>query len=74
MQTTSTAGLTLLPLGLSSDSQIFLYNDLKQKIKANTFGFPQAGSLLDHGPQVEYLIMGDDAFPLRTLLPQKHWP
>ena len=47
-------------LVLSSDNQIFLYSNLRQNIKDNTFGFPQAESLVDHGPQVEYFIIKDN--------------
>ena len=59
----SSSGLTS---GLSSDSQIFIYGDLRQKIEDTTVGFPQAESLVDHGPHVEYIIVGGDAYPLQT--------
>ena len=49
----------------SSDSHIFPYSDLRRKIEDNTTGFPQAKSLVDQGPQMEYFIVGDDAFLLR---------
>ena len=59
--------------GSSSDSQIFLYNDLRQKIEDNTLAFPLKESLVDHGPQVQYFFVGDEP-PNQddeTLLPQK---
>ena len=49
--------------GSCSDSQIFLYSNLRQKIKNNTIGFPPEESHFNHGPQVEYCFIGD-AFPL----------
>ena len=50
--------------GSSSDSEIFLYSALRQKIEDSTIGSPPAESLFDHVPQAEYLFVDDNTFPL----------
>ena len=55
--------LDIAATGSSSDSQIFLYRDLRRKVEDNVICFPQAETLVDHGSQVEYFIVGNDASP-----------
>ena len=50
--------------GSSSDSQIFLYSDVRQNIHYNTIALPLAESLVDHGLKLEYFFIGDNNFPL----------
>ena len=54
--------------GSSSDGQIFKHSELRQKLEDGTIGFPEAAPLVPDGPLVNYFILGDDAFPLKTWL------
>ena len=54
--------------GSSSDAQIFKHSDLRHKIKDSTISFPESESLVDDGPEGNYFILGDDAFPIKLWL------
>ena len=55
-------------VGSSSDGQIFKHSELRQKLEDGTIGFPEAAPLVPDGPLVNYFILGDDAFPVKTWL------
>ena len=53
--------------GSSSDAQIFNPSKLKRRIENGTLGLPPPEPLGPGGPNLHYLLLGDDAFALM------HW-
>ena len=50
--------------GSTSDAQIFNHTDFRHKIEDGSIGFPDSESLGIGGAKVNFLLFGDDAFPL----------
>ena len=54
--------------GSSSDAQIFNHNKLKRKIENGTLGLPPPKPLGPGGPDLQYFLLGDNAFALMPWL------
>ena len=54
--------------GGASDAQIFKDSELRECIEDKSIGFPLVDALPNDDKEMEYFIIGDDAFPLRPWL------
>lgn len=54
--------------GRQSDGDIFKHSLLGQKLEANAMDFPAPKSLWENGPDMPYVIVADEAFPLTPYL------
>ena len=54
--------------GSTSDAQIFKHTDLRHNIEDSSIGFPDSESLGIGGPKVNFILLGDDTFPLKLWL------
>ena len=68
MQITSSCGSTWGPVGSSSDGQIFNRRKMKRRIENETLGLPPPEPLGPGGPDLHYILLGDDAFALMPWL------
>lgn len=54
--------------GRRNDSGVFNESAMGRKFETNTFNVPAPEAIIPHGPELPYVLVGDEAFGLSTYL------